>query len=290
MTWEEIIIKIRTESKFADLVDLAYFEEELKLNIERFRVRDEYIETLKLIRKYQPNAKNLIDIGAGNGVASISFAMDGFNVTALEPDPSSTIGAGAIRILKDEFKLNNLEIVESFGEVMPFKNESFDVVYIRQAMHHANDLNKFINECSRILKKGGLFITVRDHVIYNENDKQWFLRSHPLHSFYGGENAFTYEEYYKAISNSGINVLKVFRHYDSVINYFPEKIELINEKNKTREELITTNLRKKFPKIVADFALLKNWYRRRLEKSLGKPNDESKIPGRLISFIGRKKS
>lgn len=287
MTWEQIIIQIRTEPKYAPLVDLAYFESDLPLNIERFRSREEYLETLKLIKENASSARRILDVGAGNGVASVSFALDGYDVTALEPDPSMTIGAGAIKKLKEHYKLTNLEVAESYGESMPFADEWFDVVYVRQAMHHADDLPRFVKECARVLKPGGLLLTVRDHVIYNEKDKEWFLRSHPLHSFYGGENAFTFEQYRDAINNAGIKIVSVLRHYDSVINYFPEDPNQINARTKEREELITANLGKKLP-LIGDLKPVKRWYRNRLLQSLGPANDERKIPGRLITFVGRK--
>lgn len=287
MTWEQIIIQIRTEPKYAPLVDLAYFEADLPLNIERFRSREEYRETLNIIRKNAPDARRILDVGAGNGVASVAFALDGYEVTALEPDPSLTIGVGAIKSLKEHYKLSNLKIEESYGESMPFPDASFDVVYVRQAMHHAADLPRFVKECARVLKPGGLLLTVRDHVIYNEKDKDWFLRSHPLHSFYGGENAFTFDQYSDAIKNAGISISTVLRHYDSVINYFPEDPNQISTRAKEREDLITTNLGKKLP-LIGKLQPVKSWYRNRLLQSLGPANDERKIPGRLITFIGRK--
>ncbi len=112
-------------------------------------------------------------------------------VTAVEPDPSLTVGAGAVRKLKEHYELKNLEDYENFAEDINFKSNYFDIVYIRQAMHHANNLNKFIKECVRVLKPNGLLLTIRDHVIYDEKDKNWFLEYHPLHKIYEGENAFT---------------------------------------------------------------------------------------------------
>ena len=97
----------------------------------------------------------------------------------------------------------------------------FEIVYVRQALHHANDLNLFVKAATRLLKQGGIFMAVREHVIYNEKDKEWFLSSHPLQKFYGGENAFTLLEYELAFKGAGLSLLKKFGHYESVINYSP---------------------------------------------------------------------
>ena len=52
-----------------------------------------------------------------------------------------------------------------------------------------------------------------------------FLQTHPLHKYYGGENAFKQSEYVSAIKGSGLQLQKILKHYESVINYFPEKEE-----------------------------------------------------------------
>ena len=174
MTWEETIVKIRKEPDYALLVEQAYFDADLHLNVNRFKKSDEFKETLSFLKHLQQPVK-LLDIGSGNGISAVAFAQLGYEVHAVEPDPSTTIGAGAIRLLKEELKLENLSIYESLAEDIEFDSHSFDVVYVRQAMHHASELDKFVAECLRVLKPGGRLLTVRDHVIFNEKDKEWFF-------------------------------------------------------------------------------------------------------------------
>ena len=221
MTWEETIKFIRTQPEFNYLVDKAYFEEDLSLNVERFKQSEEFIETLKILKQYQPNAKNILDIGSGNGISAVSLALEGYDVITIEPDGSDTVGAGAIRKLKEYYNLANLKVYEVFAEKLNLSNESFDIVYTRQCMHHAYDLNKFVAEASGVIKKNGLFISIRDHVIFNEKDKQWFLENHPLQKFYGGENAFQPLQYRNAMQKAGLRVEKEIKYFENVINYFP---------------------------------------------------------------------
>lgn len=220
-TWEETIKYIRTQPEYKDLVEKAYFEEDLVLNVERFRNGTEFLETLNLINKIKGKAKSILDVGCGNGISCVSFALKGYDVTAVEPDPSNTIGAGAIRKLIEHYKLKNIAVYESNAEDIGFKDASFDIVYVRQAMHHAKDLDKFIFECARVLKNRGLLLTVRDHVIFDEEDKMQFLETHPLQKFYGGENAFTSQQYQNAMTKAGLKIRKVMKAFDSEINYFP---------------------------------------------------------------------
>jgi ubiquinone/menaquinone biosynthesis C-methylase UbiE len=290
MTWEEIIITIRKDPAFKDLVEKAYFEEDLELNVTRFLSSEEFKETNELLRAYlgRDTGLTIADVGAGNGVAAAAFAKNGNVVHAVEPDPSETIGAGAIRKLKKSLELDSLYVIDSFGEQIPLEKGSCDLVYIRQAMHHASDLKQFVAEAARLLKKGGILLTVRDHVIYNPKDKAWFLKVHPLHKFYGGENAFTFEEYSGAMTDAGLKVEKNLRHYDSVINYFPETRSDLNGKLEKRETEITEGISRKLFKGAAGFRPLRKWYSRRLETSMGPVLDERKIAGRLITFIARK--
>jgi len=290
MTWEEIIVQIRKDPSYQFLVEKAYFEEELPLNVERFRKSEEFRETLREIRSLfaKTDGIKLLDLGAGNGVATLAFALEGFEVTAVEPDNSETIGSGAIAKLEEHYKTGRVKVIESFGENLPLDDHSFGIVYVRQAMHHASELNSFIRQAVRVLKKNGLLFTVRDHVIYDNNDKQWFLESHPLHRFYGGENAFTFEEYRNAIVGAGMKIIRFYRHYESVINYFPETTEEVGQKRKEREKMIDDGLGKKLPSFLVRNKWIRKRYAERLDGKLGPVLDERKIPGRLISFISVK--
>lgn len=285
MTWEETIHHIRTQPQFSELVQKAYYEEQLELNVERFRSSEEYLETLTLIKQYAPQAIHILDIGSGNGISAIAFALDGYQVVASEPDPSNTIGAGAIRELKNYYGLTNIDVYEQFAETIDFKEQKFDIVYVRQAMHHAYDLNQFVTNIARLLKKGGILFTVRDHVIYNEADKELFLETHPLHKFYGGENAFTKEAYQTAFTEAGLSLELSLGYYDSVINYFPiSKNELAIELDKQIQ--IHKNVLKQKLSFIGSLPFVFDLYKK--VKLKNRILNEDSIPGRLYSFIARK--
>ena len=242
MTWHETIEYIRKNPEYEQLVRLAYFADDLVLNVESFGQSEEFQETLRMIKKLYPSAKTILEIGAGNGIAAINFALLGYQVTAVEPDDSDTVGAKAIRRLIEHYKLDNIKVLEGYAEEIGFASESFDIVYIRQAMHHAYDLKKFIGESARVVKKNGLLFTVRDHVIFDKKDKELFLQTHPLHKYYGGENAFTSGEYRAAIEEAGLTILQELKHFDSVINYFPLSSEQFINQPLEREHEIEERL------------------------------------------------
>lgn len=289
MNWEETIQYINTQPEYKELVQFAYLDKDLPLNVERFRKSDEYNETKILLSEYikLDSSTKLLDIGSGNGISCTAFAMDGINVVSVEPDPSETVGAGAIRQLKELCHLPNLEIHQGYAEELKFNDQSFDIVYTRQCMHHAYDLNRFVNECSRVLKKGGILITVRDHVVFSPSDKQWFLDTHPLQKYYGGENAFSPEEYKNAFLSAGLTIQRTLTHFDSVINYFPLDPKEKENNEKKSEEFIESLARKKLG-ILSRIAWIKNRAIKYMKNKTGKVYDEKQIPGRMYTFLATK--
>lgn len=290
MTWEETIIQIRKQPEFAEMVEKAYFDANLVLNVERFRASKEYAETKKIIAEFYPSSSRIkiLDIGSGNGISAISFALDENHVSAVEPDRSETVGSGAIRKLAEHYQLPGFTVHDIYAEKLPFESNEFDLVYIRQAMHHAHDLKKFVSEAARVLKKGGLLLTIRDHVVYDAKDKQWFLDTHPLQKYYGGENAFSYNEYKYAMEAAGLKIKRVLKHFDSVINYFPIEKSVVQRMEANRETLIRESLSRKLPSFLLKNSLIKKYYSSYVESKLGPALNEATIPGRMYSFIAIK--
>jgi ubiquinone/menaquinone biosynthesis C-methylase UbiE len=286
MNWHETIEQIRQDPQYADLVRLAYFDADLRLNVERFGASEEFVETLKLIEQYAPSAKSVLDIGAGNGISSVNFALKGYTVTAVEPDPSNSVGANAIRSLQQSFGLSQLSVCQQYAEEIGFEENSFDIVYVRQAMHHALELNKFIAECARVLKPGGILLTIRDHIILDAKDKAWFLEAHPLHKFYGGENAFTVNEYKQAMRVAGLRIEKELKFYDSTINYFPLSVKEFQLMESSRAQYLQSELKRKLGPL-SGISIISSWYKKKNSFD-GALLNENEVPGRMYSYVCKK--
>lgn len=220
-SWDEAIEILRNDPKYTKLIYDAYLTRDLIQNVERFNNSLEFEETKNLIRKFNINAFAILDIPAGNGIATYAFAKLGFRVTAVEPDNSPSLGRKAIEFVLNNSYLN-ADIVNAYGEKLPFENNTFDVVYVRQGLHHANDLRKMVMEFYRLLKPGGIMIACREHVVNNrKNSLSRFLQSQADHLLYGGENAFTLREYSSAIKSAGFRMESMLGPYASVINLHP---------------------------------------------------------------------
>ncbi|AFY75123.1 methylase involved in ubiquinone/menaquinone biosynthesis [Synechococcus sp. PCC 7502] len=275
LTWEEAVQWLREQPDKSELIKYCYYDDPLETAAERFFQSEEWAELISHLKS--KSSGEVLDIGAGRGISSYAFAKSGYAVTALEPNPSQLVGAGAIRKLADSSGLA-IAVVQDWGETLPFADRTFDIVYGRAVLHHAHDLNLLCKEAARVLKPNGYFVATREHVISQKADLQEFLDSHPLHHLYGGENAYLLEEYTNAITSSGFQIVKTLAPLQSVINYFPmTKFE--------RHNLLELFLTKKLGYIIAirlsKFKFLQELYTWYISKKVNSP-------GRLYSFIAIK--
>ena len=217
LSWEEAVQWLRAQPGQEALVYACYYDDPLCEAAERFRLAPEW----QTLRALLPVAGGrALDLGAGRGISSYALAREGWLVTALEPDPSMVVGAGAIRALAADAALP-IEVRTECSEELPFPADHFDLVYCRQALHHARDLRLTCREAFRVLRPGGQFIATREHVISREADLPAFLDAHPLHHLYGGENAHLLSAYLAALAAAGFSIEAVIQPFDSPINFSP---------------------------------------------------------------------
>lgn len=215
-TWEDAVRWYRETASETD-IRANYMDVNAAEAALRFRGSPEFRRTARLFRR---RAGHLVDLGAGWGVSSVAFALAGWRVTAIEPDPSDVVGAGAIERLASDLDVS-VAVECASGEAIPLPDGSADVVYGRQVLHHVRDLDQTMAEVARILVQGGRAIFVREHVAESEAELGAFLKSHPLHDRYGGENALPRSSYLGAGAQAGLRIEKVLLPLETVINTFP---------------------------------------------------------------------
>jgi len=264
LTWEEAVLWLRQQPDQAGLVWDCFFDDPLSEAAERYCRSTEWQAVQKLL---PPVTGKALDLGAGRGISSFALAREGWAVVAVEPDPSSIVGAEAIRRLAEEAGLQ-IEVKQERGEVLPFPDETFDLVYCRQVLHHAQDLSGLCMEIGRVMKKNAVLIVTREHVISRKEDLQEFLSGHPLHRLYGGEHAYLLKEYVQAIRSAGINLIRILNTFESDINLFPNTISGLKVE-------LSAKVRWLWPRLMPDIAV----------KLLG---SLIRTPGRVYTFVGRK--
>jgi SAM-dependent methyltransferase len=279
MTWEDAVSWLRNQPDQAALVRACYFDDPLLEAAERFRQSPEW----QAVAAFLPHTLGTaLDLGSGRGISSYALAKAGWTVTALEPDPSPLVGAGAIQSLANAAGLT-INVATEYSENLPFPDHGFDLINARQVLHHARDLPRTCREIHRVLKPGGTFIATRDHVLSKTEDLQAFLDSHALHKFYGGEHAFLLADYTSALEAAGLHLTHIIAPFDSPINYAPM----------TDPQLFhhaTKPVAKYLGRTATDllFSPRTPWgshAARRMARNLGR-KDQS--PGRLYSFVASK--
>jgi SAM-dependent methyltransferase len=275
LSWEDAVVWLRNQPDRRQLVIDGYYDDPLIAAAERYRASGEWREIVELLHG---RAGKALDIGAGRGIASYALAKEGFDVTALEPDPSAIVGAGAIRSLANEARLA-ISVAEEFSERLPFADGTFDVVHARAVLHHMSDLDDACSEMFRVLRPGGLLVAVREHVISRERDLDAFLATHPLHHLYGGEYAYRLDRYVRALNAAGFDRLQVLPPLKSPINLFPYTINSLRE-------TVLDKVAQKIPGRPLWRLLLSS--DRVFRSLLAVAERFDHRPGRLYSFVGHK--
>lgn len=215
---EEAVRLLARDPANESLLFDSYLSGSIREDGNRFLSSAEF-EEVQALFSHRMCGSTILDLGAGNGIASYAFARRGAKqVYALEPDPSDYVGRGAIRDLCSGLAV---EVLGGVGEAIPLPRASVDIAYARQVLHHCRDLLAVMQECARVLRPGGLLLACREHVADDERQLNTFLAGHPMHRLTGTENAFPLTRYTGAIQSAGLEILKIFGPWDSVINAFP---------------------------------------------------------------------
>jgi ABC-2 type transport system ATP-binding protein len=101
----------------------------------------------------EPYPGKVLELGCGTGYFTRAIAKKADHVTAT--DLSGNMVEAAKRNLRD---LNNVDFKVADGESTSFPPESFDTVLMANMLHTLDDPLKALNECNRVLKKGGTLL------------------------------------------------------------------------------------------------------------------------------------
>ena len=115
-------------------------------------IKENIINSFKLKTKKKPLDKiNILDIGCGGGLLSEPMTRLGANVTGIDASIKN------INIAKLHAKKNKLKINYFCSSPEKLKiQKKFDVILNMEIIEHVEDINFFINSCSKLLKKNGL--------------------------------------------------------------------------------------------------------------------------------------
>lgn len=83
---------------------------------------------------------------------------------------------------EEEEKEFKFILLNENDKILPFKNESFSIIFCLMSLHHVKNLNETLNELFRILKPGS-YLLIREHDS-NEMNFNLFLDVNPFSSLF----------------------------------------------------------------------------------------------------------
>lgn len=115
-----------------------------------------------LARMGSLKGKRLLDVGAGLGESSVYFALQGAQVTMIDISPQMIAKACEV----GRYHGVEMQGRAAVGEELPVNDNSFDIVYVANTIHHVINRKRLFAEIRRVLKPGGQFFSI-DPIAYN---------------------------------------------------------------------------------------------------------------------------
>lgn len=105
---------------------------------------------------------NVLEIGPGRGVFAEACLKEKMEYTAIEVNPT----------LANNLSKKGFNVINSKAPPIPIISNKFDIVYMNQVFEHMNNIEmaqKMIEECYRLLKKGGILCIISpDYLMWKE--------------------------------------------------------------------------------------------------------------------------
>ena len=116
------------------------------------RILKELLSNLNFSNRHK---LKLLDMGCGTGVFTSKLQHMNFEMYGVD------ISSESIKIAKEKY--NEIEFSVGDIESTSFDDATFDIVLLSGVLHHFNDFNKVIQECYRVLNKGGVLFAYDPH-------------------------------------------------------------------------------------------------------------------------------
>jgi len=202
--------------------------------------KNEIFKEAKYISYFNNNG-NFLDIGSGLGLGLAYAQKLGFKLYATEFDQNAI-----------DFINTNFDADCFFGDLKNAKypNNFFDLIHVSHVIEHVTDLDKFITEIKRVLKKDG-FVCIgtpdSSSFLYKLYNNLMFLNFKVPKIIDGIEHTFIFSN--KLLSNFAHKYnFKIAEHYsegmgESISNLFSYKI----------------NIFKKLKRLIQNFFKINQW-------------------------------
>lgn len=140
---EEQVIKLTKEHYCKNYIGIV---PSLSLYLKGLSVDSEK-EHMDKVWQYVPRHENMNVLDAGCGFGSLMLYLKSLNL--------QTIGIDSDEDSLNIARLRGCEVVKSYCELLPFNDESFDLVTSCSTIEHVGSASQCLRECLRVVKTGG---------------------------------------------------------------------------------------------------------------------------------------
>ena len=130
-----------------DYLDVTYTENDKPRTDFPFKLAKHIVDKFDL----KENNK-ILDVGCGRCEVLTAFGQLGLDISGV--DASERIQSFAPK------EISKLEILDFSKENFPFDDNEFDIIFTKSVIEHINDPTHLMKEILRILKPGGIFISL----------------------------------------------------------------------------------------------------------------------------------
>jgi len=106
----------------------------------------------------------ILEVGCGSGINTAFLSGSAERIIATDlPDYDSTthsLGIAVAKRLLERIGVKNAEIVSCSGEILPFRDNTFDLVFSSSVLEHIDDKERALKEMLRVAKPGGAVLFV----------------------------------------------------------------------------------------------------------------------------------
>jgi ubiquinone/menaquinone biosynthesis C-methylase UbiE len=159
-----------------------------------------------LLIKYSGKDKNVLDLGCADGRFTIVISSNFKKVVAIDLSKGMLKAA---RLLQKKEKVENVSFEETNAFKVPYRNNSFDIIYSRRGPTP-------FNEIYRLLKKDGYFINIE----IGEKDTQELKEVFGRGQNYGKWNDNTLQRDQKKLKSFGFEL--IFGKDYFYVEYYPD--------------------------------------------------------------------